>query len=258
MAIVTLITDFGNSDYYAALIKGSLLSAHPQLNIVDVTHAVQPFDMAQAAYILGLVFGSFPKGTIHLVSVNNFDGNLAYIAMQREGHYFVGPDNGIFTLIFGTSLESVYRLPYDPADTFPLRQVFCHAVDHILSNESFEKIGLPAPDHEQRIALQPVIFGSEIRGTVIHIDHYENVITNIRRELFEQMHQGRRFEVHFKRHAPLTRLSHIYHDVPPGEPLCFFNVAGLLEIAVNMGKAASLLGIQHDDMVRITFHSDHV
>ncbi|GIV31048.1 MAG: hypothetical protein KatS3mg029_0399 [Saprospiraceae bacterium] len=139
---------------------------------------------------------------------------------------------------------------------FPLRQVFCHAARHILEGKPFKEIGLPAPDYEQRIALHPVTSATEIRGMVIHIDQYENVITNIRKDLFEQMCQGRRFEVHFKRHTPLTTLSRTYHDVPPGEPLCFFNVAGLLEIAVNMGKAASLLGIQPDDMVRITFHSN--
>ena len=254
MAIVTLTTDFGKSDYYAALIKGALLSRTPAVQLVDITHNLPPFDIVQGAFVLGNTFRSFPEGSIHLLSVNNYDGNLAFIALEREGHYFVGPDNGVFSLIFGNMGEQVYRLPYDAGDPFPMKTVCCHAVDHIVSGKPLNEIGLPAGDVEQRIALQPVISQSQIRGIVIHVDQYENAITNIGKELFEKVGKGRDFSILFKRNDPIQQIHSIYHEVPVGEPLAFFNSSGFLEIAINMGKASSLLGLQIDDMVQVNFH----
>ena len=254
MAIVTLTTDFGKSDYYAALIKGALLGCTPSLQLVDITHNIPTFDIVQGAFVLGNTFRSFPEGTIHVLSVNNYDGNLAFIALQREGHYFVGPDNGVFSLIFGKLGNEIYRLPYHADDPFPMRTISCHAVDHIVSGKPLNEIGMPAGDGEQRIALQPVISKSQIRGVVIHVDQYENAITNIGKELFEKVGKGRPFSIVFKRNEPIRKISNIYHEVPIGEPLAFFNASGFLEIAINMGKASSLLGLQIDDMVQVDFH----
>lgn len=253
MAIVTLTTDFGNSDYYAALIKGALLGNSPSIQLVDITHNIPAFDIVQGAFVLSNTFRAFPPGSIHLLSVNNYDGNLAFIAMEREGHYFVGPDNGVFSLVFGKLDGAVYRLPYDADDPFPMKSICCHAVQHICSGKPMEEIGLPAADVEQRIALQPVIDSSQIRGIVIHIDQYENAITNIKKELFEKVCNGRGFAIRYKRNDPITKVSKIYYEVPVGEPLAFFNSSGFLEIAVNMGRASSLLGLQLDDMVQVDF-----
>ena len=94
---------------------------------------------------------------------------------------------------------------------------------------------------------------AQIRGSVIYVDHYENVIVNVQKELFERVRNGRHFQLFFKRHDPITQLSRQYHDVSIGETLCLFNDAGYLTIAINMGKAASLLGLKLDDMVQIDF-----
>ena len=115
------------------------------------------------------------------------------------------------------------------------------------------EIGLPVMEVERRIALQPVISTAQIRGSVIYIDHYENVIVNVQEELFERVRNGRDFQLFFKRHDPIVCMSNHYHDVNIGETLCLFNEAGYLTIAINMGKAASLLGLKLDDMVQIDF-----
>lgn len=255
MAIVTLTTDFGRSDHYAALLKGAILRANPATTIVDITHHVPTFDIVQGAFVLKNTFNAFPEGTIHLLSINNFDGNLAFIVFEMAGHYFAGPDNGVFTLMFDQLPDAVFRLPYHASDPFPMKQVFAHAVAHITEGKPLSEIGVPAPDIETRIALQPVISPSQIRGVVIHVDHYENVITNIHEDLFKSQCNGRRFQVLFKRHDPITALSRQYNDVSAGEPVCLFNSAGFLEIAINFGKASSLLGLQVDDMVQVDFFS---
>ncbi|MFQ5447682.1 MAG: S-adenosyl-l-methionine hydroxide adenosyltransferase family protein [Saprospiraceae bacterium] len=253
MPVATLTTDFGLDDYYVAILKGAILCENPDLQLVDITHNVALYDIVQGAFVLKNSFAHFPVGTIHLVSINNYSGNLAFITFQHEGHYFAGPDNGIFSLMFGELPTEVFRLAYDPADPFPLREVFTHAVTHLCAGKPFHEIGLPANEIERRIALQPVISPSQIRGSVIYVDHYENVVVNISKALFEKVRNGRNFALYFKRNDPITTLSRIYHEVPVGETLCLFNATGHLELAINMGKASSMLGLKLDDVVEVNF-----
>ncbi|MFM8373329.1 MAG: SAM hydroxide adenosyltransferase, partial [Bacteroidota bacterium] len=117
----------------------------------------------------------------------------------------------------------------------------------------FDELGSYPPPIIERISLQPVILSDRIRGTVIHIDHFDNVVVNIRRELFDEIVQGRPFSLYFKRNDPITALSGNYCDVAVGEQLCLFNTAGFLEIAINMGRAATLLGLKSDDTVEVVF-----
>ncbi|MCB0641028.1 MAG: SAM-dependent chlorinase/fluorinase, partial [Phaeodactylibacter sp.] len=116
-------------------------------------------------------------------------------------------------------------------------------------------IGLPLEEMQQGLSLQPVTSTSTIRGTVIHVDRYDNVIVNVEKDLFYKIGNHRPFELYFKRHDPILQLSKYYHDVPVGEVLCLFNTSDLLEIAINMGKASTLLGLKVDDAIQIDFHS---
>ncbi len=253
MPIVTLTTDFGLNDYYVAILEGALLQAAPDARISGITHNVKPYDIVQGAFVLRNAFHHFPAGTIHLISVNNFSGTVRFVAFQHKGHFFVGPDNGIFSLMFDEMPPDAWLIEYDEESVFPLKEIFAHAVGHLAAGKPLFEIGLPAGKLEQRIALQPVISTAQIRGSVIYVDHYENAVLNIRRELFEKVCNERRFALYFKRHDPITRLSRRYHDVPVGETLCLFNSAGYLEIGINMGKASSLLGLNLDDMVQVDF-----
>ncbi len=255
MTIVTLTTDLGRRDYYAGLIKGGLLSTGVALNIIDITHHIKTYDIVEASFVLGNVYQSFPKGSIHIVSVNNFDeGEKQFITMEHEGHFFIGPDNGIFTLMFEEMPKKIYAIPSKDKSTFPLTEIFAQAVAHISSEAPFKEIGKLVKKPVQRITLQAVISKSQIRGSVIHIDNYDNVILNIKKDLFLRMQAGRSFSLFFKRHDPIKSLSEQYSDVPVGDTLCLFNSADYLEIAINLGKAASLLGLAVDDTVQIDFH----
>jgi S-adenosyl-L-methionine hydrolase (adenosine-forming) len=252
MQIVTLTTDFGLDGYYVALMKGALLQQTANLQIVDISHNIKQFDIVQGAFVLKNAYASFPEGTIHVITVNNSQEGRAFICFQYERQYFIGPDNGIFSLIFPTIPEA-WRLDPVEASPFSIQKSIAEAVAHIAAGKPIFEVGLPAGELVQRIALQPVISTSQIRGSVIYVDHYENVTINITKELFEKVRNGRRFAVFFKRNDPITILSQHYTDVPVGEPLCLFNAAGLLEISVSMGTASSLLGLKLDDMVQVDF-----
>lgn len=252
--IVTFITDFGSCDYYMGMIKGAILSVHKNTNLVDITHDVKSFDIVQASFILKNVYKSFPPKTIHMVSVNNYaHQKRRFIAFEHDEHYFVGPDNGIFSLIFGQRMPQAYWIEPKPNTEFSIKEVFARAVQHIASEEPLLAIGQPIDKPVQRITLQPVINRYQIMGSVIHIDKYENCIINVTQELFDKVRNGRRFAIFFKRNNPIIKLSKSYYDVPVGDTLCLFNSAGYLEISVSMGKASSLLGLNIDDTIQVDF-----
>ncbi len=256
MSVITITSDLGLQDYYLASLKGSLLCASQEYPIIDISHNIKSHDIVQAAFIFKNAWKSFPDKSIHLVSVKNFYGEKKrFLAFEKAGHYFIGPDNGLFSLVFDDWPDSlVYELMPSENNSFPLKRILSTAIKHIFEHKSLENIGPTIKDVVQRITFQPVITKQEIRGSVIYIDRYENVIVNISQVLFEQVQNNRTFSVYFKRHDPINRIYQHYYEVPIGEPLCLFNSSGYLEIAINMGKASSLLGLNVEDAVHITFH----
>jgi len=252
-AIVTFTTDFGMIDYYAGVVKGAMLCHDSSINFIDISHNIKAFDIVQGAYVLKNAYRSFPKGTIHVVSVNNFHKDASFLAIRYRDYYFIGPDNGLFSLVFEDMPTEIYYLPFHEIGKFPLKDIYAKAVKHILSDLPFEQIGKKALQIQERITLQPVISPSQIKGSVIHIDNYENAIINIPQVLFEQIAQNRRFELYFKRYDPITEICQNYSDTEIGETLCLFNSVGYLEIAVNLGKAASLHNLKIDDTIQIDF-----
>jgi len=254
MAIVTLTTDFGLQDYYAALVKGALLCAKPDLQIVDVSHHINNYDIVQAAFILRNTWKNFPEGTIHLIGVNDLaSAEQRFLGLTQAGHFFIAPDNGVLALLFDQIEEPVFSLPVPVESSFPIKDVFAQSVWHLCQGQSFEQFAEPITDMVQRITFQPVISPNRIRGAVIYIDQYENVISNISRELFERVGQNRAFELYFKRNDPILKLNRNYYDVAVGETLCLINSADYLELAINMGKASSMLGLKLEDTIQIDF-----
>ena len=254
MQIVTLTTDFGSQDYYVPVLKGAILSRQSILNLVDISHQIKHHDILQAAFVIKNAWSAFPEGTIHVVSVNNYGGERGrFLAFKYGKHYFIGPDNGIFTLVFpNLSPQNIVEIPFIGLNFAHVQEAIANAVGHLTLAMSLESLGKPAGDILQRITFQPVIAPSQIRGTVIHIDNYDNVISNVTRDLFEKVGRGRPFQLYFKRHDPIVRLSQHYNDVSLGETLCLFN-SDYLEVAINMGKAAEMFGLKIEDTIQIDF-----
>ncbi len=252
--IITLLTDYGQGDHAVAVLKGALLQQHSSLHIIDISHQIQPHDIVQAAYIFKNAFRSFPKGTIHILSINNYSANqLRFIGIRHAGHIFLGPDNGIFSLIFENTPKEIVELGVLEDVLFSQEAIFSHAVGHLVAGKPFMELGLPVTEITERLSLQPVISTVLMRGSVIFIDKFENVVINIKKDLFEKVSNNRNFALYFKRNDPITSLSEYYYDVPVGETLCFFNASDYLEIAINMGKAASMLGLNLEDTVEVRF-----
>ena len=178
----------------------------------------------------------------------------AYILFQHEGYTFIGPNNGIFSLVFDEIPKQVYEIGKDISGAFPMKEIFAKAVGQLIEGNSLNEIGEPVQNLVVRMNLHPVVSKNHIRGSIIHIDHYENVVVNISRDLFEKARKGRDFAIYFKRFDPIYTISSHYNDVPVGETLCLFNSSGLLEIAINMGTASSLLGLKIDETIQIDFN----
>lgn len=254
--IITITSDFGWRDHHLALIKGNILCHTPNARIVDISHAVANYNIVEGAFLFRHAWQAFPAGTIHLLSVNDFDQpDHPFLVFTHQGHHFVGPDNGLFSLVFSEQPANVFQISTNDIEfsRFPLADLFGKAVGHLAQDFPAGGLGTALEQWTERITLRPVTGPNHIRGSVVYIDQFDNAILNIDRQLMENIGGGRSFELYFKRHSPITSLSTSFHDVPIGEILCRFNSADLLEIAINMDRGASLLGLKVEDTVQIDF-----
>lgn len=257
MAIITLTTDLGDKDIYQAALKGSILKLLPSVNIVDITNSVAAYNIQQAAFILKNSFHYFPDDTVHLIGIDTvYNEETRYLAIRYKKHFFVGADNGIFSLMFDTEPEEIFELNIMQDLKFlhfPLADIFVKAACHLASNGTLSEIGLRVDEIEKKMNLQPVVEKNLIKGAVIYIDSFQNVITNITKDFFTSVQQGRRFLLSFKRNETINHLSWHYNEVPEGEKLCLFGISDHLEIAINKGNASGLLGLNLGDTVIIEF-----
>ena len=256
MAIITLTSDWGNKDHYVGAVKGTILRQMPDATIVDITHHIPPFDLNQAAFIIRNFYKNFPAGSIHILAVNT-EASIRHphTLVKYEGHWFIGADNGIFSLIFDEKPELIIDLDViQDSDyfTFPTRDVFAKVACHIASGKPVGNLGHVKKEVMQKIAFRPVIQGDLIKGQVIYVDNYENAFTNITESLFKSATKGRKFTITFRTaNYRITQISKSYQDVPEGEMLALFSSSGYLEIAMNKGNAASLLGLNVDQAVNV-------
>jgi S-adenosylmethionine hydrolase len=257
MAIITLTTDLGDKDIYQAALKGSILKLLPAVNIVDITHSVAAFNVQQAAFILKNSFYYFPAQTVHLIGIDTvYNSDTKYLAVKYKNHYFVGSDNGIFSLMFDSEPDEIVEINIMQDLKFlhfPLADIFVKAACHLAGGGQLSEIGLPMTKMEKKMNLQPIVEKNLIKGAVIYIDSFQNVITNITKEFFNKVQQGRRFTLSFKRNETINHLSWHYNEVPEGEKLCLFGISDHLEIAINKGNASGLLGLNLGDSVIIDF-----
>jgi len=257
MAIITLTTDLGDKDIYQAALKGSILKLIPGVTIVDITHSVAAFNVQQAAFILKNSFHYFPDNTVHLIGIDTvYNDDTKYLAIRYKNHFFVGADNGIFSLMFDRDAEEMVEINIMQDLKFlhfPLADIFVKAAVRLAEGAPLSQIGIPINSIEKKMNLQPVVEKNIIKGSVIYVDSFQNVITNITKEFFNSVQHGRRFVLYFKRNETITHLSWHYNEVPEGEKLCMFGISDHLEIAINKGNASGLLGLGLGDSVIIDF-----
>ena len=248
MPLLTITSDIGQQDFLAGAVKGQILQANADFNIVDITHQLSPFNYPQAAYVCRNAIKNFPAGTFHLVLVNLYGEKPDHLLLaEHNGHYIGCADNGLLTMILEEVPQKVVALSLDKTqqkNALYCTGIFATAFNRLLNGSAIETVGDSNVSIHVKNPLKPLLDKNWIEGQIIFIDNFENVIVNITREEFEEQRKGRSFKIIFKRDEVIDKVSESYADVSEGEKLALFNAAGYLEIAINKGNAAGLLGLQ--------------
>ncbi|MDD2821753.1 MAG: SAM-dependent chlorinase/fluorinase [Flavobacterium sp.] len=274
MSIITLTTDYGLKDHFVGALKGKILSEYSDAAIIDISHDIDPFNTVEASYVIGASYASFPKGTVHLIGVDmEWNKENQHIVMQWNDHYFIAADNGILSMLTQkivpqkiVTINIHDRLHNEATDMDVFVKVACHIAKGGLLNV----IGKEINTIKQVTELQAVLAAdsNSLKGHVIYIDHFGNVVTNISKKQFLDVSRGRPYEIVMKTKNIKTILPNYsaiassdkypikYYE---GEKLAIFNEAGFLEIAIfrsnpsKVGSANSLLGLNYRDTVLIKF-----
>ena len=248
VSILTLSTDIGLNDYIVGAVKGQLVSAFPELNIVDITHYLSSSNYPQSSYICGNAIKHFPNGTIHAILLNLFEHNPDHILLAEYKDQIIAcPDNGILTMIANEVPKEIVSVPIDKTNsltTLHFTQTLAKTVALLHKGKSLDEIGQPIETIVEKYSLRATIGTDWIEGQIIFIDHYENVVVNITKQEFEEHRAGRHFQIVFTRSEIINQISENYAAVNVGEKFAWFNSAGYLEIAINKGNVAGLFGLQ--------------
>ncbi len=274
MAIITLTTDFGNKDFSVAAVKGAIYKQNRNVTVVDISHQITPFEIYEAAYILNNACFEFPDNSIHVIGVNAEKSNdTKHIIAKIDNQFFVGADNGIISLLAkGRQLTSLVAIEQFEAPNllFPELHIFAKVAGFLAKGVHLTKLGNFVSGLKEKQPFLPSIEdqGNQIKGKVIYIDNYGNIVTNITQPFFEEVRQGRDFKIHI-RSVKITSIHSSYTEAVASESekeisvdskkIAIFNSSGHLELTIyksnpkKYGAANSLFGMKNMDVVRIVF-----
>ena len=259
--IITLTTDFGIRDTYVGIMKGVILGINPDVQIVDLTHAIPPQDIHEAAFTIHAAHRYFPNGTIHTIVVDPGVGtDRQAIICEIDGTFFVCPDNGVLTYLLQNisnkaerAMKAVaiqnpdYFLP-EVSNTFHGRDIFAPVAAHLSLGVPLTNIGPPMQDLVEFPILTPQVSGRTITGHIVKIDRFGNGITNISESTLSD--DAASYEIRVG-NTRLKQINRAYAASEVGEPLAIIGSYGLLEIAINGGNAEISLGLKWGDTVEV-------
>ena len=256
MGLITLLTDFGYRDHYVAALKARLLHLAPAVPVIDLSHGVEPFNIAHAVHVLQAVFRDFPAGTVHVVGVADHGAGPepAWQAARFAGHYFVAADNGLLALLTSGAPDEMVALPAADSPA-PTRDVLLPAAAALAQGAALASLGPVVTTFHLLNNRQERLQDHRITGHVAHVDHYGNLVTNISRTAVEAVGHGRAFSVHFGREV-VHELHPHFSAVPPGEAVTMFNSQDCLCLGICQGNAAELLGLHFDSQVDVRFPTE--
>ena len=253
--IITLTTDFGSRDHYVGVMKGVMLSVNENAHPVDITHCIDSHDIRAASFVIGNSYRYFPEKTVHLVVVDPGVGSERRpVALLADGHFFVGPDNGVFSSVIRScedfSAREIKNRNYflkEISSTFHGRDIFAPVAAHLSLGVSFSEVGPQIQDPEILPNDGYSINGGEIRGTVVYTDKFGNLVTSIPTEAVGNR-AGASVTVGGKQ---VTGISESYSSAEPGEILAVGGSCGYIEISVNQGRAYDIFGEAPPEIVII-------
>ncbi len=259
---ITFLTDFGTADPYVAAMKGAALSVNPDALLVDVSHDVLPHDIVGAAYLLAWSFRYFPPHTVHVAVVDPGVGSERRIlAAEVQGHVLLAPDNGLLSVALAqsppTRLVNVTNGAYfrHPVSmTFHGRDILAPVAAHLTLGVDVGKLGRPVADPVTLDeALPRRVADNVLEGSVVHVDHFGNLVTNISRQDLAALDPtgDARLEVGIA-DATIEGVQRAYADAGVGRLLAVIGSSGLLEVSANRRSAADILGVGRGATVRVT------
>ena len=247
--IITLTTDFGTQDHYVSVMKAVMIGIAPDIRFIDVSHHIPAQDIMAGAWVIRNASFMFPKNSVHLVVVDPGVGTDRHpIALQINDQYFVGPDNGIFSLLCNEFKFKAYKLNKEKfwrkqrSKTFHGRDIFAPVAAHLANGVPLKEVGCLIKDLVNYHWALPIGDKDGLQGWVIHIDHFGNLITNISGSLLKKTVGRRKIRVYVG-NAIIDHIVNTFGDVGSGEAAAFIGSSGMLEIGINKGNAAEMLGV---------------
>lgn len=276
MSVITLTTDFGIKDHYVGSIKGSLFNELQNVNIVDVSHNISPFNIVEAAYIIENSYKNFPDGSIHIIGVDSEKTvEQSHLVIKLDNHFFICANNGIMSLLASKiNPEKIIEINIhnDKITTFSVIDVFVKIAAHIYRGGSIDLVGNQIYELKELYNLNPILNekSNEISGNVIYVDNYDNVVTNISKKIFTEFGKSRPFEINARNYIFKEIVgsygSAIRFDIKKenrkeiGKKIALFNKSNYLELSIyksnpqTFGGAASLFGLNYRDVITIKFN----
>ena len=249
--LITLTTDFGTADHFVAAMKGVILGLAPRVRIVDITHEIAPFDISEAGFVIAQAWSWFPKGTVHVVVVDPGVGSSRRpILAAAGGHYFIGPDNGVFSMIYDVvphkvrTISNSKLMRTDVSRTFHGRDIFAPAAAYLARKTPPARFGKLITDYVRSEAAKG--------GTILKVDRFGNLITNLHIDRFSGI-KTHAFELRIGGET-IRRLALTYAETKIGELFVIVGSSGYLEIAANQENAARKLGCGSGAPVEFTLY----
>jgi S-adenosyl-L-methionine hydrolase (adenosine-forming) len=248
--IITLTTDFGTNDHFVGAMKGVILEIVPEAAIVDISHAVQAYDVLDGALTISQAYSYFPNGTVHVVVVDPGVGTTRRpIIASSDGYHFVAPDNGVLSMVYAReerihvrhiSSDHYFRQPV--SQTFHGRDVFAPVAAYLAKQVDSHKFGEEVEDFVKFAAPRPKPAGeNRIRAVVLKVDRFGNLITNVTPEDVPALFSGKKFKISVGS-KEVTEIHQSYAEGGPGEVFGIVGSMGYLEISANRAAAAQLTG----------------
>ncbi len=279
--ILTLTTDFGASDHYVGAMKGVILSICPQAQLVDICHDVTPFQIAEGAYVIAQAYDCFPKKTVHVVVVDPGVGTARRpILVEAAGQYFVGPDNGVLSMVYARGKHKVRLIANDRyfrqpvSATFHGRDIFAPVAAHLAAGLPPARMGKPIEDYLRPEFAKPRRSGERAwTGSILKIDRFGNIVTNFHvrdfPDLCPQLAGGSACPTIARRgtdasvcqpsdlavtvgRRKIAALAQNYAESRPGTPFMIMGSSGYLEVSMNQAPAAKAMGCKTGDPVKLT------
>ncbi len=276
MSVITLTTDFGNKDHFVGSVKGALNNEISNVNIIDISNEISPFNIIEGAYIIENSYKNFPEGSIHIIGVDSEKTpEKKHLVIKLDGHFFICADNGIMSLVANRiKPEKIIdiNIHNSSSSSFTVLDVFVKVAAHIYRGGSIDLVGKKIDQLKELYDINPILNekNNEITGNVIYIDNYENVVTNISKLVFEEFGKSRPYVINARNYKFNSIVNSYSGSIKfnikkelrkeEGKKIALFNKANFLELAIYKsnplitGGASSLFGLKYRDVVTIKFH----